>query len=151
MNDESKKLGQHLQSIVWMMSLLDEAEKACCGVTLTQSHALETIGKAGAISLNDLAGRLNLDKSTLSRTVSNLVAQGLCERSIDPDDRRYVAIRLTAAGSDIFEKIEGDMDACFGKIYHAIAPAHRKQILESAEILLNAIRQSGCCSQGTES
>ncbi|MGH8826158.1 MAG: MarR family winged helix-turn-helix transcriptional regulator, partial [Jiangellaceae bacterium] len=34
-----------------------------------------------------------------SRLVDRLVAQGLVQRAIDPDDRRYVTLELTADGS----------------------------------------------------
>jgi len=145
LNNGSKQLKRHMQGIVWRLSMLDEAEKSCCGITLAQSHALVEIGNAGTMTLNDLAERLNLDKSTMSRTISNLAAQDLCERAVDPGDRRYVAIRLTAAGNEIYHKIKGDMDAYFDRIYSAIPTDKRSQIVESAEILLEAIERSGCC------
>lgn len=148
MIDEANQLKQHLQGIVWMLETLDEAEKSCCGITLAQADALEAVGRAGEISLNDLASRLNLDKSTLSRTVSNLVTQGFCERDVHPDDRRYIAIRLTESGRALFSRIDGDLDAYFGQIYQALPAGKRSQVVESAEILLAAIRTSGCCSQG---
>lgn len=125
--------------------MLDDAEKSCCGITLAQCSALVEIGDAGALSLNDLADKLSLDKSTLSRTVNNLVTQGYCERDEQPNDRRYVVIQLTSAGSAMYERVRDGMDGYFEGIYNAIPGEKRKQVLESAELLMSAITNTGCC------
>ena len=146
MVNEAKELKKYLQSIVWTLSVLDDSEKSCCGITLAQCHALVEIGDAGALSLNDLTGKLNLDKSTLSRTVNNLVTQGFCEREDQPDDRRYVVIRLSEMGNAMYERVSEGMDGYFEKIYNSIPEERRKQVLESAEVLIDAIEKADCCN-----
>jgi len=143
--EEAKELKKHLQSIVWMLSILDDNEKSCCGITLAQCHALVEIGEAGALSLNDLADKLNLDKSTLSRTVNNLVTLGFCEREEQPSDRRYVVIRLTEDGSKMYIRVRDGLNGYFEGIYNAIPNEKRTQVLESAKLLTSAISKTGCC------
>lgn len=46
----------------------------------------------------ELAERSRLDPSTVSRAVATLVADGLVERTADPDDRRASRLTLTDAG-----------------------------------------------------
>lgn len=145
MTDEMKQFQDHLQTIASMLGLLDDSEKSCCGITLAQCHALVEIGGAGPVSLNDLAGRMGLDKSTLSRTVNHLVTQGYCERQDDPADRRYVAIRLTETGTAMYERVKGGIESYFEGIYNAIPEAKRQQVLQSVALLAHAIDATECC------
>ncbi|MEV6348009.1 MarR family winged helix-turn-helix transcriptional regulator [Actinoplanes sp. NPDC051851] len=46
----------------------------------------------------DLAGRVGLDQSTISRAVANLVTHGLVARQADPRDGRASCLVLTEAG-----------------------------------------------------
>ena len=75
-------------------------ETACCGVSLAQCHTIMEIGDHETTSLAELTKLLNLDKSTLSRTVDGLVKLGIVERIIDPDDRRYIQVTLSEIASD---------------------------------------------------
>ena len=145
MTDEIRHLKGHLQSIVRILSLLDYNEKSCCGITLAQCHALVEIGEADTLSLNDLAGRMSLDKSTLSRTVNHLVTQGYCVREEDPGDRRYLSIRLTDVGVALYERVKYGIEEYFEAIYHAIPEEKREQVLESVDLLAQAIANTQCC------
>lgn len=82
--------------------MLDKIEASCCGIGFRQCHVIIEVGRAGCVSLNDLAGLLGLDKSTLSRITDNLVRQGLAVREPDTEDRRYIKIRLTESGEKCF-------------------------------------------------
>jgi DNA-binding MarR family transcriptional regulator len=112
---------------------------------MAQCHALVEIGRAGQISLVELAKLLTLDTSTMSRTVNNLVVQKMVERELDPSDRRYVTIKLTPEGKRSFRDIETSMCEYFSKIYKAMPPEERRIVLDGLEILLKAIEDSGCC------
>ena len=61
------------------LGVLEDGEMACCGISMAQCHALVEIGRAGSISLVELAKLLDLDNSTMSRTVNNLVNSKLAE------------------------------------------------------------------------
>ena len=127
------------------LGVLEDGEMACCGISMAQCHALVEIGRAGSISLVDLANLLNLDNSTMSRTVNNLVNNGMVERQLDPNDRRYITIQLTKKGLEQFHGIESSMGEYFMKIYSAIPTESRAQVLESLQILLKAVADSDCC------
>lgn len=127
------------------LGILDMVESSCCGVTFAQCHAIVEIGRVGTISLNDLADMLGLDKSTMSRTINNLVNNDLVLREIDPEDRRFVKIGLTEKGSKAFQEIEAGMNNYFNRIYLAIPETKRDQVLESLEILLSALGDNERC------
>lgn len=143
---ESRQLRELVRMLERKLGVLEDGEMACCGISMAQCHALVEIGRAGSISLVDLATLLNLDNSTMSRTVNNLVNNSMVERQLDPNDRRYITIRLTQQGLEQFHGIESGMGEYFMKIYDAIPKESRSKVLESLQILLKAVADSDCCS-----
>jgi DNA-binding MarR family transcriptional regulator len=126
------------------MEFFDDLQSSCCGVSFAQCHALAAIRQAGKISLNDLAIGIGLDKSTVSRTVNNLVKAKLVLREPVPADRRSVTIRLTAKGSRAVREVEADLSRCFESLYRSIDKSRRAQMMESLQILLEAIERTAC-------
>lgn len=145
LESKASELRESVRLLERKLGILEDGEMSCCSLTLAQCHALVEIGRAKCISLIELAKLLDLDNSTLSRTVNNLVNSGMVERALDPNDRRYVTIRLTPEGSAGFREIESNMNEYYARIYAAIPPEDRKKVLEGLQILLNAIEDSECC------
>ena len=54
----------------------------------------------GPLRASDLVVRLGLDKSTVSRQVTNLVDLGLVDRAPDPDDGRAQVLTPSATGTE---------------------------------------------------
>ena len=59
---------------------------------------LHILSCTGAIRLSDLAQRMHLDASTVSRHVRQLEERGLVSRTGDPDDRRASRVEITELG-----------------------------------------------------
>ncbi|MDF2934607.1 MAG: transcriptional regulator, partial [Chryseobacterium sp.] len=106
----SGTLRELVRILVRSLGMLEKSDASCCGVTITQCHAIVEIGRKGKISLIDLADLLDVDKSTMSRTVNNLVETGLALRDMDTDNRRYIVIQLTEDGQNVFQSIEKSME-----------------------------------------
>ena len=140
--DKSQKLRQGLVNLVRNLSLLEKSEASCCGITLAKCHAIVEIGRAGEIYLNKLADLLKLDKSTMSRTVDNLVNQGYVTRESDDENRKYIKIRLTDKGYDTFKSTEENMNIYYKNVLNSIAEEKRDQVLEGLELLLDAIKNN---------
>jgi DNA-binding MarR family transcriptional regulator len=141
----AQKLRGMIKTLVRNLGILEKGEASCCGITLGQCHAIVEIGSAHSISLNDLAELLHLDNSTMSRTVNNLVNQDLAEREIDPNDRRYIKIKLTDQGKEAFQSIEESMNEYFQSILESIPNEKREQVIESLFLLANAVKNNKCC------
>ncbi len=144
--ENAKKLRELIRFIERKLGVLEDGEMACCGVTMAQCHALVEIGRAGSISLTDLATLLDLDNSTMSRTVNNLVNKKLVDRRVDPTNRRYVTIKLMPDGMKSFNEIESKMESYFLQILRAIPDDKHEQVLESLQLLLKAISETECCT-----
>lgn len=124
---------------------LEKSDIMCCGITIAQCYAILEIGIAGDISLIDLANLLNLDKSTMSRTVNNLVNHGLVDRLIDTDNRRYISLKLSEQGQEVFTKINSIFDSYMVSVFDTIQESKKDQVMESLLLLIEAFKKTKCC------
>lgn len=145
--DAGLRLMEAVTQLERELGALEAGVVSCCGVTFTQCAALEKIGRAQSLSLNALAEALGLDKSTASRTVESLVQAGLASREPDPSDRRFVTLSLTESGLQAYRSIEGGKASYYGSLYQSIPTEKRAMVLESLEILLEALKQNECVKE----
>jgi DNA-binding MarR family transcriptional regulator len=73
------------------------------GVKLSQGNILAVTAKLGVARAADVCGILELDTSTLSRTVERMVANGWLEILPDDDGRSH-PFRLTEKGKRLMER-----------------------------------------------
>jgi len=144
-NQGSETLRELIRILVRDLGILEKSDASCCGVTITQCHAVVEIGRKGKISLVELAGLLRLDKSTMSRTINNLVESDLVLRDLDSENRRYVIIQLTENGRNVFKNIEESMNGYYKSIFNSIPENKRSQVMESLQLLTNAVESNKCC------
>lgn len=71
--------------------------------------------------LSDVIVRLGVSKQSAGQLVDTLVVRGYLDRSVDPDDRRRLVVRLTmrgAAAADairtVVDSVEAEMEAALG-------------------------------------
>lgn len=143
--NQSVQLRESVRTLERKLRVLEDFQVTCCDITMAQCHALVEIGRSNSIALNELAQLLNLESSSMSRTVNNLVNSGLVKRDIDPMDRRYLTITLTEKGSKLFKTIEENMNSYFKKIHDSLPEDKVDQVVESLQILINAIGKSEGC------
>ena len=128
------------------------SETGCCGVTLAQCHLLLEVDQRGTTSVTELAALLELDKSTMSRTVDTMCRAGLLNRETDPGNRRQQVISLTAEGKLKSDRINGLCDTSYTRLFDFIPVEKRNMIVESAALLAHAMRMmrkspaSACCT-----
>ena len=144
-NKYVNELREFTRLLVRNLGFLDKSEASCCGTNIGQCHSIIEIGAAQEISLNELADILKLDNSTLSRTVNNLVDQQLVLREIDPQDRRYIKMKLTGRGWEVYEQIEKNMNTYFGDLLNDIPQEKHEQVIESLMLLVKAMNKNKCC------
>ena len=72
------------------------------GIKLTQYSVLANVLRDGGLSITELAERLAMDRTTLTRNLRPLERAGWVEVGPGPDRRRR-AVRITASGRRLFE------------------------------------------------
>jgi DNA-binding MarR family transcriptional regulator len=128
------------------------ADAGCCGVTFAQCHLLMEVEQRTATSITELASALELDKSTLSRTVDAMVRGGLLSRESDPASRRQQVIRLTYAGREKADAINSTCDVSYARLFDFIPEPEKGTVIASVALLAEAMRQmrkhtgSPCCA-----
>jgi len=137
-----KRLRELIRQLEQKTGALNDSEMSCCNITMTQCHALVEIGRAKKISLIELSEMLGLENSTISRTVNHLVNAEMVTREIDPINRRYVTISLTEDGQKVFDGIEASMNIYYKQILRKIPVEKQTAVLNSIQILLDAITAS---------
>ena len=81
--------------------------------------------------MQELAAAVHLSQSALSRTVGRLEKDGLVERAMCPEDRRGIAVCLTAEGRERYE---------------AARPTHRRVLAENLPAqLTRGVAHSASC------
>ncbi len=91
---------------------------SCCnGISLAQCHTLLEVEKNSEISVSDLAMKLSLDKSTVSRTVDGLVNINLVNRTIPKENRRLALIQLTGSGKELCSSINYTNDSYIREVF----------------------------------
>jgi len=81
------------------------------GVTYPQYLVLLVLWERDALAVSEIGERLFLDSGTLTPLLKRLQAQGLVDRSRDPQDERRVVIRLTERARALKEEAAG-IPAC---------------------------------------
>jgi MarR family transcriptional regulator, lower aerobic nicotinate degradation pathway regulator len=100
----------------------------------TSDHGvLVALGDFGALSQQQLADRLDADKSHVVRLIDQLEQRGLITRAPDPTDRRRHRIELTPAGRKLLRAI--------APITESIEAAHLKALSAAERRTLAALLQ----------
>jgi DNA-binding MarR family transcriptional regulator len=68
------------------------------GLNLPRHRALSVIASLEPCTMTELAEFSAVDRTTLTRTIDQLVQAGLVARATPPEDRRQVVLTLTEAG-----------------------------------------------------
>ncbi|MCX5813906.1 MAG: MarR family winged helix-turn-helix transcriptional regulator [Proteobacteria bacterium] len=122
----------------------------CCGVTIAQCHTLLAVEAKRITTVTELAGELELDKSTLSRTIDGLVTTGLINRETITGNRRSQHISLTPQGKKVTAGINMQWNLYFASLFARIPESKHQTVIESIAILSDIIPSSGCCCETGE-
>jgi DNA-binding MarR family transcriptional regulator len=90
------------------------------GITFSQCHTIMEMQGKEPRALQDVSYVLNLDKSTVSRTVDNLFRKGYISRIIPENDRRSVNLSLTDEGRKVARNVNEVNDDFFSKALKVI-------------------------------
>ena len=104
MRKDTARLEQMLgANLLWFGRVLNKRFEALLahkgrGLTTAQARILLRLDYFGPLSQRALAGMTDVEPPTLARTVGLMERQGLLRRDRNPEDRRQIVVRLTAAG-----------------------------------------------------
>lgn len=140
-SDETiRRFRRELRALERRVELALAEQSSCCGVTPAQCHALLALQDAGQASLGELAAALELDASTLSRTVDGLVKEKLALRREDPANRRRAIVSLSPAGEAAAARIDEACDRYYRNLLSSLSPEDAHGVARAVPILAEALR-----------
>jgi DNA-binding MarR family transcriptional regulator len=137
---EERELQRRVQAFVRRFGLLNQDQTPCGHpISPSQAHALQVLGESGPLAQQQLAERLGLEKSTVSRLAGSMAGRGWLERTVNPDDRREFRLSLTERGRRVLGDVQRLAERRYAGIIARIPPSRRAQVLESLSLLTDAV------------
>jgi len=102
----------------------------------SELKALDMIGRFSGINLTQLAGKLGISKSAISKCSSKLLEKELIAKEKSPVNVREVVFTLTAHGQVIFNQLEAVHDNLFEPLNTALNGLSTQEINDLHRIFL---------------
>jgi DNA-binding MarR family transcriptional regulator len=136
-----ERLHEMLMDLVRAAGLL-QPDRAVPGqpVSMSQAFALHELDTDDPLSQRDLAERLCLEKSTVSRMAAEMERKGLLVRERDPANRRLYRLRLTDRGRALHGRMASVFHEQYVRWVSAMTRAERDALLAGLPALVRAIR-----------
>ena len=112
------------------------------GCSCAQAHAMIELEGAGTLEVAELATVLLLDKSTTSRTVSQLSRRSWVKKARATADARRKPVSLTRRGRVILEKVNTTSDLKVADALSLLGEADRGAAVRGMELYAKALRRS---------
>jgi len=109
-------------------------------VSVSQTFALHELDTDAPLSQRDLAERLHLEKSTVSRMAAEMERNGLLVRERDPDNRRLYRLRITDEGRALHVRIASVFHEQYVRWVSTMTLAERDALSTGLSALVRAIR-----------
>ncbi len=109
------------------------------GHSHSQCHALIELGARGPLTPGELAQRLELDRSTVSRLVASLVRAGWVADAPHASDGRSKALRLTGAGTREVHRIDESADELVAGALSELCDEERTAVVDGMALYARAL------------
>lgn len=138
------RLRELMRRLVRAIGLLERGDAACCGITLSQCHALGELAAREGLTPSELAARLGIDPSAVTRIADALERNGLARREGDPSDRRVVRLVLTPEGHHFWSRVQEAMLERSRALLQRLPPERRPLVLAALADLVDALEKERC-------
>ncbi|MDH5889445.1 bifunctional helix-turn-helix transcriptional regulator/GNAT family N-acetyltransferase [Vibrio splendidus] len=140
----SAQLRELSRQLVRQLGMLD---KDCGDIALPpiQAHTLIELEQQ-PLTVNQLADKLNIDKSNASRAVNNLAKNSLIQTSPHPNDKRSVVASVTEQGINTLTQLHSQQNQFYDSVLERLTEAETQQVSGGIKHYLNALQQSHASS-----
>ena len=111
------------------------------GLTQAEFRCLRLFGTNESSNNKQIAERMNLSPSRLTRIIDGLVIKNYMIREIDSDDRRNMKVTLSKQGIDITQKLNNAYIGIHKEILEDIDEAQHKPLITAMYHLLSALEK----------
>jgi DNA-binding MarR family transcriptional regulator len=94
------------------------------------------------LNVKDLADKMHLKISTITRVVDQLVKKDYAQRIKDPKDLRYRLVQITKEGRKTYQKLWSGVFASEKAIFDDIEPEDREMLIDMLKKLNSSLARS---------
>ena len=106
-------------------------------LTMREIHVLLFLANnPGYDTARDITALRGLSKSQVSQAVDLLAADGLLQRTPDPQDRRVVHLAVTGLGQPLVQECQAIQERCSQRLLSALTPEQQTQFRALLSTLL---------------
>ena len=109
------------------------------GLLPTEFKCLRLMGSEGSLNNKDIAERMNLSASRITRIMDGLVKKGYMHREIDKSDRRNMKISLSRRGKNLTNKLNDAYIEIHSEILQDIDISRHESLITNMEHLHSAV------------
>lgn len=120
---------------------LTRSPHRAAGMTMAQAQALLEIEKCQPLNVAQLTELLNLDKSTVSQTLSQLLRHGWIRLQELPFDRRHKVIEITSDGRQRVNTLYTELHTLYEKLMTHLEEKEKNAVVYGLQLLSYAIQQ----------
>jgi DNA-binding MarR family transcriptional regulator len=131
-DSDAEQLEALLASVMRLVSVhMDSPVSDIAGTALSAAEGslLVELLAAGAVSQQQMADRLSIDKSRVSRLCTALERKNLLARERDPSDRRNLQLCLTKSGERAAGRLRQAWRGYHDRMLAAMTPSERRALL----------------------
>jgi MarR family 2-MHQ and catechol resistance regulon transcriptional repressor len=112
-NDTSRALNTYTKLMRAAESVTSRVHRVLAEpkLTISQFGVLEALYHKGPLCQRDIAAKILKSTGNITLVIDNLEKNGLVQRVRDNEDRRYLTIHLTEAGTMLITKVFADVEA----------------------------------------
>ena len=146
---DARRLADTLGQLIRVVQFRDRDRACCYDLSVSQCHALDGVVEAGAMTVNDMAALLYVDKSTASRIANGLVLKKLVIRARAATDGRIVLLVPTEEGARLQRRIQADLVDEYRALLSDFDPQVRDALNTLVERLGRSLASRVDASNGT--
>jgi len=150
LDEGAERLHRLTKELIRRYQFRDANQICCYGISISQSHVLDSLAEDGELSMQALARRMFKSVSTMTRVVEQLARRGHVRRRSDPKDRRVVLVSITPQGKAVVAAISQDLVKTQRAILQTIPADEWAGAFKVLEALTRGARrwQDDCCAVG---
>lgn len=137
----AQRLRQTISRLYRRLRVTDASADA--GLTPARASALLHVDRRGPMRLPELAEAEGINPTMLSRMVSDLVQEGLLERTSDPADRRAAWVGVTELGADLARRMRSERTQSVLRALDGLPTSERRSLIKALPALERLVEQLG--------
>ncbi|SRR5260221_1579331 len=139
-NKAIKQIRSASREMVRQLGLLDNRFSSIGSVS--QCHAMVELDTHGAMTIKQLSAALNLEKSTMSRLITQMIEKEVCFVQVDKDDQRNKLVSLTNKGTQLVAHIHHQATSQVEQALNMMTKEEQDIVVRGLSLYAQKLKQS---------